>query len=286
MKKLSSYFSLVKFSHTIFSLPFAVTGFFMALKETERFPDPIIIAATFLCLIFARNAAMAFNRLADRKFDKKNPRTAQREIPAGTIHPKGVLFFTIVNVVLFILSAYFINQICFILSPVAMIVILGYSYTKRVSWLCHFHLGLSLMIAPIGAYMAITGNLSMDIFILGLGVLFWVAGFDILYALQDMAFDRDTKLHSVPSAFGDAVALKISRISHVVASILLFIWWWLYYENSYLIIAGILLFVLFLIRQHLLIRKNKYDRINSVFFISNGIASLGFGIFYILNFLL
>lgn len=286
MKALSKYFALVKFSHTIFSLPFAVTGFLMGYETTDKLPEIKVIIATLLCLIFARNAAMSFNRYIDKQFDKINPRTAQREIPAGIIHPLSALWFTIVNSVLFIFSSYFINSVCFYLSPVALLIILSYSYMKRISWLCHFHLGLGLMIAPVGAYMAVSGNITLDIFLLGLAVLFWVAGFDIIYSIQDMDFDRKMMLFSIPARFGDKNALYIARITHFISAILLLFWTFQYYSMQWLIIFGTILFVLFMTRQHLIIRNKNYQRINSVFFTSNGIASFVFGAFYILNLIL
>jgi len=286
MKKILSYFSLVKFSHTIFSLPFALTGFLMAMDTTNDRPDIIVIAATLLCLVFARNAAMSFNRIIDKRFDSMNPRTAQREIPSGKIHSSSALIFTVVNSLLFVCSAYFINTVCFYLSPVALLIILSYSYTKRISWICHFHLGLGLMTAPVGAYMAVSGILSADIFLLGTVVLFWVAGFDIIYAIQDMEFDRKTMLFSVPARFGDKKALHISRFTHAVAGIALLIWWALYFYQQWILLAGCVLFMGYMARQHFLIRPGQYYRINAVFFLSNGIASIGFGIFYILNYIL
>lgn len=283
MKKIQSYFSLVKFAHTIFGLPFAITGFLMGVSDSGQWPAPAVIIATLFCLVFARNSAMAFNRWADRHFDKKNPRTENREIPSGIISSKAALIFTIINVILFIASSYFVNFTCFLLSPVALITVLGYSYLKRLSWISHFVLGLGLMIAPVGAYMAVTSDLSADIFFLGLSVLFWVAGFDIIYSLQDADFDLQNQLYSIPSVFGIKRALSVSRISHLTTFLILLGWWFIYHPDEHWSLIAILLFNLFVLRQHLIIGQGNFSKINRVFFTSNGIASLFFCGFYMLN---
>ena len=230
MSKVKSYLSLIKFSHTIFAMPFAMIGFFLAVTYLHSFrtndpdllPSGFIGTATFpygeinyhwsfyilklalviLCMLFARSAAMAFNRYLDRSFDAKNPRTAIREIPAGIIKANSVLLFTIVNCLLFIACTFFINSLCFYLSPVALLIVLGYSYTKRFTPLCHLVLGLGLSLAPIGAYLAVTGQFSSLPILFSLSVIFWVSGFDIIYALQDEEFDKAQKLYSIPSWLG------------------------------------------------------------------------------------
>lgn len=254
----------------------------MGVKYMGAWPDIFVILATLLCLVFARNSAMAFNRWADRHFDKKNPRTSNREIPKGTISAKATLIFTGINVLLFILSAYFVNFTCFVLSPLAIIIILGYSYTKRISWISHFILGLGLMIAPVGAYMAVTSFLSVDVFFLGISVLFWVAGFDIIYSLQDSDFDKDSKLFSIPSVFGTKKALLLSRLCHVLTALILILWWILFHKDEYWTLCAIMFFILFVSRQHFILRNHNFSRINKVFFTSNGIASIIFCVFYLL----
>ncbi|MEY3240550.1 MAG: hypothetical protein RIR11_1988, partial [Bacteroidota bacterium] len=193
---MRNYLSLVKFSHTIFAMPFALTGFFLAVLEHKSGLNWILLGLVVLCMVFARSAAMAFNRWLDRDIDAGNPRTAVREIPAGVISPNAALAFVVANCALFVATTFFINPICFYLSPVALLVILGYSYTKRFTWLCHFVLGLGLALAPVGAYLAVTGYFSWPPVLLGCTVLTWVAGFDIIYALQDESFDRSKQLHS------------------------------------------------------------------------------------------
>lgn len=204
-------------------MPFALIGFALALKLflyvdfkdengyngghglfqlTNNFNLVIRFILVILCMVFARSAAMAFNRYLDRQFDAKNPRTAIREIPAGVITPKNALMFTIISCVLFIICTWFINPICFYLSPVALFVILFYSYTKRFTALCHLVLGVGLSLAPIGAYLAVTGAFALLPVLFSFTVLFWVSGFDIIYALQDEEFDRSNELHSIPAAVG------------------------------------------------------------------------------------
>lgn len=217
---MKSYFSLVKFSHTVFALPFALIGFFVAVNNHELQPVQYkILALILVCMVTARNAAMAFNRWADRFIDQKNERTALREIPSGAVSSRSAIIFIMINVVLFILSAFFINPLCFYLSPVALFIVFGYSYTKRFSWLCHVFLGLGLSLAPIGAYIAVTSHIALLPLLYGFAVITWVAGFDVLYALQDIEFDRKEKLYSIPSRFGLKKALAISSVLHFVCAL-------------------------------------------------------------------
>ena len=217
IKNITRYASLVKISHAVFSLPFAVIGFYLALQNKSFEFDLQRFIIIILCVVFARNAAMSFNRIADKKFDKQNPRTQNREIPSGKISQKNAVIFLLVNILLFILSAYFINSICFYLSPVALIIIISYSYTKRFTILCHFVLGLGLSLAPIGAFLAITGVFEFLPLLFSLAVLFWVAGFDIIYALNDINFDRDHDLKSIPAYFGIKRSIIISYIVHAIS---------------------------------------------------------------------
>ena len=194
---MKNYLSLVKFSHTIFALPFALIGFFIAIGVHGYDFKWTTFIYVILCMVFARSAAMAFNRYVDRKIDKANERTANvREIPNGTIKPTSALVFVIINCVLFIATTYFINPLCFYLSPIALLVVLGYSYTKRFTALCHLVLGIGLGLAPIGAYLAVTGAFDWLPLYFSFAVLFWVSGFDIIYALQDESFDKQQQLHS------------------------------------------------------------------------------------------
>lgn len=275
---MKSYLSLIKFSHTIFALPFALLGFSLATIEMGTGINWFTLLLVLLCMVFARSAAMAFNRYIDRDIDILNQRTATREIPAGVIQPKSALFFIIVNVLLFIATTWFINPICFYLSPVALLVILGYSYTKRFTALCHFVLGLGLSFAPIGAYLAVTGYFSTIPVLYSIAVLCWVSGFDIIYAMQDKKFDQEHDLHSVPTFLGLEKSLILSSLLHVVCALLI-----LY--SSYTIGAtfgalgwihwlGTLCFVSLLIYQHLLVKPNDLSKVNLAFFTTNGFASV------------
>jgi len=288
--KVKNYLSLIKFSHTIFALPFAIVGFFLAIKSTNAAVDWRLLLLVLLCMVFARSAAMAYNRYLDRDIDEKNPRTIQREIPAGIISPKAALSFVVINCLLFVLTTYFINTLCFALSPIALLVILGYSYTKRFTFLCHFVLGLGLSLAPIGAYIAVTGTFGIIPILYASAVLFWVAGFDIIYALQDEEFDRSLNLQSVPVKLGKQNALRLSNILHflcagcmIAAGILLS----QQYESSgWLLWLATIIFLLLLFYQHQLVRPNDLSKVNLAFFTTNGIASLIFGLLIILDFYL
>lgn len=281
MDKIKHYFSLVKFSHTIFALPFAMIGFSLALKTNKPFELKVFVLVV-LCMVFARSAAMAFNRYIDRHFDKLNPRTAVREIPAGTIHAKHALSFVIINSLLFIVSTYFINSICFYLSPVALFVVLFYSYTKRFTPLCHLVLGVGLALAPIGAYLAVTGVFNWLPLLFSFTVLFWVSGFDIMYALQDEAFDKENKLKSIPVLLGTKNALLFSRLLHV-CSILCVVSAGFFGQLQVLYWIGVLGFTGLIIFQHTLVKPTDLSKINLAFFTTNGIASVLFAVFTIVS---
>jgi 4-hydroxybenzoate polyprenyltransferase len=206
---MKKYLSLVTFTHTIFAMPFAFIGFFLAVTTTDHKFEWQKLVMMLLCMVFARNSAMAFNRYLDRNIDAKNPRTKQRDIPAGRISPAAALTFTLTNCGLFILTTWFINPLCFYLSPIALLVVLGYSATKRFTALCHMVLGLGLSLAPIGAYLVVTGAFALTPVFFSLSVLCWVSGFDIIYALQDEDFDRNENLHSIPAWLGKVNALRL-----------------------------------------------------------------------------
>lgn len=301
MVKVKNYLSLIKFSHTIFAMPFALIGFFLAVNSFVSFsgvqvalPYPgekmvfysgwndllRVFVLVIICMITARSAAMAFNRYLDRQFDAKNPRTAIREIPAGIISANSALRFTILSCILFILATWFINPLCFALSPVALFVILFYSYTKRFTPLCHLVLGLGLSLAPIGAFLAVTGQFALLPILFSFTVLFWVSGFDIIFALQDEDFDRSQNLYSIPVALGTAKALLVSRILHVLAAGCVitagFIggFGWLYW-------IGVGVFISMLIYQHSIVKPSDLSKVNIAFMTANGIASVVFAVFVI-----
>src|ERR1035437_10104960 len=215
-RSLRDYFSLVKFSHTVFAMPFALIGFSLAISKPEFHLSIRLLSLVILCMVLARNSAMGFNRLADKRFDALNPRTKNREIPTGIIGARAAAIFVIANSLLFILTTAFINRLTLFLAPVALIIILGYSLTKRITALCHFILGLGLSLAPIGAYISVTGTFSLLPIIFSFIVLTWVSGFDIIYALQDDDFDKSNQLFSLPSAAGRKSALDISIFVHAI----------------------------------------------------------------------
>ena len=298
---VKNYLSLVKFSHTIFAMPFALIGFSLGLvkgdfKQTNlnnsigggfditnfifRQKIGFKFLLVLICMISARSAAMAFNRYLDRNFDAKNPRTAIREIPAGIISANSALRFVILSSVIFVIAAFFINAICFALSPVALFVVLFYSYTKRFTALCHLVLGLGLSLAPIGAYLAVTGRFDVLPLLFSLAVIFWVSGFDIIFALQDVDFDQSQHLYSIPSVLGKAKGLRVSELLHLVSAGCIIIagfyghFHWLYW-------MGVLVFIAMLIYQHSIVKPNDLSKVNLAFMTANGIASVVFAMFVI-----
>ena len=281
---MRKYLSLIKFSHTIFAMPFALIGFFLAEKSNKF--EWITLLYVVLCMVFARSAAMAFNRYIDRDIDRDNPRTAKiREIPNGTITAKNAIIFVIINCLLFIGTTLFINPICFALSPVALLVILGYSYTKRFTALCHLILGIGLSLAPIGAYLAVNGEFAIIPILFSFVVLFWVSGFDIIYSLQDKKFDKTKKLHSIPVLLGNKNALHLAKLLHFLTFSTLSIAgslgdFGLYYWIGFWIFSTLLIY------QHTLVKQNDLSKINLAFFTTNGIASVIFAAFVIFDILL
>ena len=279
---IKNYFSLVKFGHTVFAMPFALIGFSLAVIREENNFNIKLLLLIILCMIFARNAAMGFNRLADNRFDALNPRTKSREIPSGVIGLRAAATFVVINALLFIITTVFINRLTLFLSPVALLIILGYSLTKRITSLCHFILGLGLSLAPIGAYISVTGTFSIIPLIYSLIVLTWVSGFDIIYALQDDEFDRSNLLHSLPSATGRKKALVISIIVHLLTFILVLAAG-IMGSNGYLFWIGASIFTLLLIYQHRIVKHDDLSRVTMAFGTTNGIASILFAIFIILD---
>jgi len=279
---MKKFFSLVLFAHTIFALPFAFIGFFLAVTTTEHQFTWIKLLLMILCMVFARNAAMSFNRYLDRDIDAENPRTVVRDIPAGRISAKEALAFTITNCLLFIITTFFINPLCLALSPVALAVVLGYSYTKRFTPLCHLVLGLGLALAPIGAYLVVTGEFALLPVFFSLAVLCWVSGFDIIYALQDEEFDRENGVNSIPAWLGKRKALQVSSLLHALA-VLFIALPLLYTPLSWFYIAGILFFIVLLLYQHHLVKPDDLSKVDRAFFTTNGIASVVFASFFLLD---
>lgn len=279
MSTVKHYLSLVKFSHTIFALPFALIGFMLSIHEGYSFSWKLFLLV-LACMATARNAAMAFNRYIDRKFDALNPRTAIREIPAGIINPGNALFFIILNSALFVTATFFINTLCFYLSPVALFVILFYSYTKRFTPLCHLVLGVGLALAPIGAYLAVTGHFAWLPLLFSFTVFCWVSGFDIIYALQDETFDREHKLNSIPVMLGTKGALRFSEVLHGFSVAFVSVAGF-YGHFNFLYWLGVAFFIGLIVYQHSIVKPNDLSRVNLAFGTTNGIASVVFAAFTI-----
>lgn len=314
MSTVKKYLSLIKFSHTIFAMPFAMIGFMLAAAGptkdlfwswygqnpneswvysdgTPADPTGMInqlwlkFLLVILCMVFARSAAMAFNRYLDRHFDAQNPRTAIREIPAGILKADHVLWFTIISSILFVVCTWFINRICFFLSPVALFVILFYSYTKRFTPLCHLVLGLGLSLAPIGAYLAVTGQFALLPILFSFTVIFWVSGFDIIYALQDEEFDKSKQLYSIPAWLGKAKGLRVSELLHLLSAACVVLAGIAgHFHLMYWV--GVAIFVSMLLYQHSIVKPTDLRRVNLAFMTANGIASVVFAIFVITDLLI
>lgn len=276
--------SLVLFAHSIFALPFAIIGFFLAVNTTTYSFDWKLFALMLVCMVTARNAAMAFNRYLDRDIDALNPRTAVRDIPAGRVSPREALLFTIVNCTLFVGATYFINPLCLYLAPVALFVVLFYSYMKRVSPLCHLMLGLGLGLAPVGAYLAVAGQFHIVPVFYGLAVLTWVAGFDIIYALQDEEFDRENGLHSIPANLGGRTALRISEVLHALSFVFVLLPLF-YLPFGWPYFLGVLFYGALLIYQHRIVSPTDLSRVDRAFMTTNGIASVIFMVFFLIDLL-
>ena len=276
MNKISKYGRLVKFSHTIFAMPFALMSFTYAVRtmpEDDTLNVWVLLVQVVLCMVFARNVAMGFNRWADRDIDAKNPRTAQREIPAGEISPRAAITFVAINAVAFIVVAATINPLTAWLSPVALAVVMFYSYCKRFTSLAHLVLGLSLSIAPVGAYIAVQGEFALEPCILALVVLTWCGGFDIIYTLQDCTFDREQGLHSIPARFSARTSLAISIALHAV-SVASLVWFMATVGANYLMWCGAAIFASILVLEHILVTPTRQRNIGIAFGTLNGLASL------------
>jgi len=280
MNKILLYSSLVKFEHTIFAMPFALIGFFLAVMVTDQVHFWKLLVEIVLSMVFARNAAMGFNRYLDRRFDGLNPRTAQREIPAGLVSAPKALTFVVINAILFGLVAWKINPLCFALSPVALLVILGYSFTKRITPLCHFVLSLGLSLAPIGAWLAVTGAFAVTPLLFSGVVFFWVSGFDIIYACQDVEFDQQYRLQSIPVLLGVKNGLRISISLHVLTLIFV-VMAGLKLEANWIFWLGAALFAVLMGYQHLIVKADDLSRVNLAFGTTNGIAGVVFAAFVI-----
>ena len=276
MSHIVTFGRMIKFSHSVFALPFALAGATLAATVAGITWEQVVWI--IVAMVGARTAAMGFNRLVDRDVDAANPRTTNRELPQGIIQPGTVKNFVVVSSLVFIFAAYNLNNLCFVLSPVALAVVLSYSYLKQWTWASHFMLGLALGIAPVGAWIAVTGTLAPEPILLTIAVLTWTAGFDIIYACQDYEFDVSNELYSVPQRLGIGRALFVARVLHVITVLcLLAIKWVFGLEILYLI--GVTLVAIILIYEHTLVSADDLSKVNIAFFTTNGVISVVYFLF-------
>lgn len=279
MKKIKLILEMIKFEHTIFALPFAFTAALLAARGLPSWDKILWIT---VAMVGARSAAMGFNRWADRRFDAENPRTRERALPKGLVTPFQVMMFIIASSAVLSFAAYMLNPLAFYLSPVALALVFFYSYTKRFTYLSHAFLGLAICLAPLGAWIAVTGRIASPALVLGAAVLFWLLGFDVLYALQDIEFDRKAGLYSIPKRFGVRRSLMIARVSHAVSASALL---WLYFimDLGGFYIAGVLAAVILLLYEHSLVSENDLSKLDMAFFNMNGWISVTVFVFTLLD---
>ena len=280
LAKLSAIFADIKFQHTVFALPFAIMSAFIAaggMPEAEK------VMWIVVCMAGARSAAMAFNRIVDARFDVNNPRTQNRALPSGRVDMKNYWLFLIASSALFVFAAGMLNNLALYLSPVALVIVFFYSFTKRFTAYSHFWLGLAISIAPVGAWVAIREEISFVSLLLGAAVVFWLIGFDILYSCMDVAFDRENNLNSIPQKFGVENALRIAFASHGLMIVLLFALLQPVNELGILYAAGVVIVAGLLIYEHSLVRPDDLSKINMAFFNVNGIISVGLMAFIIVD---
>ncbi|TNF53756.1 4-hydroxybenzoate octaprenyltransferase [bacterium] len=280
-KKTSNYLRLIKFSHSVFALPFAFTA---ALIAADGIPTVSQILWITVAMVGGRSGAMGMNRIIDRKIDALNPRTRERELPRGIVSTGDAVLFTVLAFALLVFAAYMLNPLCFALSPFVLFVLLTYSYTKRFTWLSHMVLGTALSLAPLGAWIAVQGTFEAEILLLCCAVLFWVAGFDVLYALQDVDFDRAHGLYSIPGRFGIRRSLWIARIFHFITVMMLLSLAPVFQLTGFYL-AGIFIIALLLLYEHSLVRANDLSKLNIAFFNMNGYISITVFVFTLLNYL-
>ena len=277
------YGRLIRFSHSIFALPFALSG--AALAAAVSGFHPLQLLWIVVAMVAARSAAMGFNRIVDRRIDADNPRTAQRELVTGALSTGAAAAFVVLSSALFVAAAWQLNPLCLALSPVALAVILGYSYTKRFTWTSHLFLGASLGLAPLGAWIAVTGGFDLPPVLLGLAVLAWVAGFDVLYACQDHDFDIGAGLHSIPARFGLAGALRLARLFHLLA-VLLMAWVGAAAGLHLVYFAGVAAIAAILAWEHRLVKADDLTKVNTAFMTMNSLVSVAYFAFTLADLLI
>jgi 4-hydroxybenzoate polyprenyltransferase len=279
--KTADYLRLIKFSHSVFALPFAFTG---ALLAAGGIPEVSSIVWITVAMVGARTGAMGINRIIDRKIDALNPRTEMREIPRGVMSAFEASLFTLFAFVVFVFAAYQLNPLCFMLSPVAILVVVVYPYTKRFTSLSHVVLGLALSFAPFGAWVAVRGSIDMEIFLLSLAVLFWVAGFDIFYALQDLEFDRSHGLYSVPGRLGVRASFMLARGFHFITVVLLLSLIPVF-DLGFIYLAGVIISATLLLYEHIIVKPSDLSRLDMAFFTMNGYISITVFLFTLLYYI-
>jgi 4-hydroxybenzoate polyprenyltransferase len=280
-QKITLYLRMIKFSHSVFALPFAFTS---ALIAASGVPAPRQIFLIVVAMVGARSGAMGLNRIIDRKIDAANPRTAGRELPRGAISVPETILFVIVSFGFLMLAAYMLNPLCLKLSPVAMAVLFVYSYTKRFTWVSHFVLGISISAAPLGSWIAVKGSFDLSILPLAFAVIFWLAGFDVLYALQDIEFDRSHGLYSIPKRFGVKKSLYLARILHAISFFLLIVNGRIF-GLGVLYWAGMVITSGLFIYEHSLIKENDLSKLDMAFMNMNGYISMTIFLFTLADFL-
>jgi 4-hydroxybenzoate polyprenyltransferase len=281
LRRIAVYLEMVKVAHTVFALPFALVGMFLAAREVgagNAVPPARTVFYIVLAMVGARSAAMGFNRLVDADIDAKNPRTRDRAIPAGQVSRPMASVFILMSVLLLELSAAKLNPLCLKLSPVLLLLLFSYSYMKRFTWASHLVLGICLGAAPLAAWIAVTGEADPRILSICFAVLFWVAGFDVLYALQDIDFDRGHGLHSIPRYLGVGASLWVARAFHLAMAALLLLGYHLFVLGGYYL-AGLALCAGVLAYEHSIVREDDLSRLNVAFFNLNGIVSMAFCLF-------
>ncbi len=282
LARAAVYLRMIKFSHSVFALPFAFTS---ALLAAGGLPSWSKILWITLAMVSGRSAAMGLNRVIDRRGDALNPRTCKREIPAGTIKTAEAVIFILVSTLIFLYAAYSLNPLCLKLSPLALAVFVLYPYTKRFTWLSHVVLGIAIAGAPVGAWIALRGTLDMQIIPLALSVVFWLAGFDVLYALQDVDFDKKSGLRSIPQRFGIRRSLFLARTFHILTWILLLVTA-VIFDLGIVFHAGLIVVGMLLVYEHRLVKEDDLSRLNMAFFNMNGYISLTVFVFTLFDFII
>jgi 4-hydroxybenzoate polyprenyltransferase len=278
--KLTIILSDIKIQHTVFALPFALMSVFLA---AGGMPEVTKLVWIMICMVGARSAAMAFNRIVDSRFDAMNPRTRERALPSGHVSVGNYLAFLTLSSVLFVFSTWMLNKLAFYLSPVALVIVFFYSLTKRFTAFSHFWLGLAISVAPVGACIAIREEITFTSLLLGVAVIFWLIGFDILYSCMDVESDRVNRLHSIPQRFGVERALNLALVAHVLMILFLLLLLTSTVLLGPLYFVGVLIVVCLLVYEHSLVKKDDLSKINLAFFNINGIISIGLMVFVIVD---